>query len=330
MVVASSKPKVVDLFAGAGLFSLAFQRAGFQLVNAIEQNPVAASTYALNLGYHVACGDVRKYAAIGQCDVIIAGPPCQGFSTLGKRHKDDPRNKLSFEVVRWARALRPKVVVIENVAAFLRSDEHSSLKRRFRRSGYQFVSYTLNAEKYGTPQKRSRSFTLAFLDEIEGIEIPQGGKSLSLKTVRDAWQGLSKVPDGNNHHYAPKPSEMAIARMRVIPLGGDKRDVMKNAPELSPPSWWKIKGEVTDAWGRMHWDKPCNTLRTALQNASKGRYIHPEQNRVISLREAARLHTIPDNWSFDGSPTQIARQIGNSVPPSLGAIVAQAVMKSLR
>ena len=120
-----------------------------------------------------------------------------------------------------------------------------------------------------------------------------------------------------------------MARMRVIPPGGDKRDVMRAAPELAPPSWWKIRGEATDVWGRMLWDEPCNTLRTALLNASKGRYIHPEQDRVITLREAARLHSVRDDWRFAGTPYQVARQIGNGVPPALGRVVARAVMGCL-
>jgi len=111
----------------------------------------------------------------------------------------------------------------------------------------------------------------------------------------------------------------------MIPEGGDKRDIMRAAPELAPPSWWSFPGQLTDVWGRMEWDRPANTLRTCLQNASKGRYIHPEQERVISLREAARLHSIEDTWSFSGLPTQVARQIGNSVPPRLGRAVARCV-----
>ena len=106
-------------------------------------------------------------------------------------------------------------------------------------------------------------------------------------TVRQAWEGLPEMPSGLNGHVARIPSKIALARMKVIPPGGDKRDVLRTAPLLAPPSWWKISGEATDVWGRMLWNEPCNTLRTALLNASKGRYIHTEQNRVITLREAA-------------------------------------------
>jgi len=320
-----SRPTVVDLFAGAGLLSYAFRRAGFRVVHAVEIDPVAAQIYAANLGDHVEVGDVSQVRPQGRCDVLIGGPPCQGFSTLGSRNPKDPRNELSLHVVRWARTLRPAIVVIENVAAFLESAEWHRVNRGLRRLDYAVSSFVLDAFDYGAPQRRRRSFTIA--SRFGKIEPPRPRRGL--RTVREAWRGLPKDPDGVNHHYSPKPSEIALARMRVIPPGGDKRDVMKKAPHLAPPSWWKVSSEVTDAWGRMEWDEPCNTLRTALQNASKGRYIHPERHRVISLREAARLHTIPDSWTFAGLPTQIARQIGNSVPPALGRAVAAAVLRHL-
>ena len=113
--------------------------------------------------------------------------------------------------------------------------------------------------------------------------------------------------------------------MKVIPPGGDKRDIMRAAPELAPPSWWRTQSAVTDVWGRLHWDRPSNTLRTRLLNASKGRYIHPDQHRVMTLREAARLHSIPDTWRLDGYAYHVAQQIGNSVPPRLGRAVARTV-----
>jgi DNA (cytosine-5)-methyltransferase 1 len=149
------------------------------------------------------------------------------------------------------------------------------------------------------------------------------------RTVREAWQGLPAEPDGKNHHYAPKPTLLALERIRLIQPGGDKRDVLLLRPDLAPPSWRRSRTEITDVWGRMEWDRPSNTLRTALLNVSKGRYIHPEQHRVISLREAARLQSIPDEWQFATEPYPIARQIGNSVPPLLGLAVARAVREAL-
>jgi DNA (cytosine-5)-methyltransferase 1 len=319
------RPTVVDLFAGAGLFGYAFRRVGFRLIRAVEVDPVAAATYARNLNSEIEVADIALVPPRGRCEVLIAGPPCQGFSTLGARKPNDPRNALSLYVASWAKVLKPKIVVIENVAAFLESEEWGRLVRRLRCTGYEVTPFTLDAFDYGVPQRRSRSFTIA--SRCGTVEVPRCRRTT--RTVRQAWEGLATEPNDVNCHYAPKPSDIALARMRVIPPGGDKRDVMQKAPHLAPPSWWKVSCEVTDAWGRMEWDSPCNTLRTALQNASKGRYIHPDQHRVITLREAARLHSIPDSWSFIGLPTQIARQIGNSVPPALGKAVARAVLHAL-
>ena len=314
--------RVVDLFSGAGLLSSAFVAEGFRVTLAIEQNRVAAETYRANLGDHIQVGDITKLGPAGTCDVLIAGPPCQGFSTLGKRDKSDPRNKLSLIVGTWAEALLPKIVVVENVPTFLGSRYWIKLKKKFELLGYETSTTVLNAVDYGLPQIRRRCFAFASRVGTPEIELP---KSTPHLTVRQAWEGLPEIPTGQNSHVARVPSKIALARMKVIPLGGDKRDVLRIAPQLAPPSWWKIIGEATDVWGRMLWNEPCNTLRTALLNASKGRYIHPEQNRVITLREAARLHGIRDDWQFSGTPYQVARQIGNGVPPTLGRVVARAV-----
>lgn len=323
-----SQPTVVDLFAGAGLLSYAFAAEGFEVVRAVEIDRVAAATYAANLPHCIEVNDVRKAEPTGRCHALVAGPPCQGFSTLGKRNRNDSRNRLSFEVLRWARAMRPEVVIIENVAAFLESQVLKSLVRQLQQEGYEVWANSINSFSFGVPQIRSRSFTIA---SRVGTPVVTPVLRNRVETVRQAWEGLPRRPDGRNHHYAPKPSELALARMKVIRPGGDKRDVMRHAPRLAAPSWWELPpNHVTDVWGRMEWDHPSNTLRTALQNPSKGRYIHPDQNRVISLREAARLHSIPDNWAFFGLPTQIARQIGNSVPPTLGRAVARAVRQILR
>ena len=320
------KLTVIDLFAGAGLFSHAFAQEGFSLVGAVEIDRPAATTYDMNLGRRVVCADIRTVEPSEGCDVLIGGPPCQGFSTLGKRDEADPRNLLSFEMVRWAQRLAPKVVVVENVKAFLDTPTWRSLAGSLGELGYSVTGFALDAYEMGVPQLRTRSFTIA--SKI-GTPVMKRAVRRRLRTVREAWEGLPSKPNGRGHHYAPSPSALALARMRVIPAGGDKRDVMRAAPHLAPPSWWRTQGDVTDVWGRMEWDSPSNTLRTALLNPSKGRYIHPDQNRVISLREAARLHTVPDMWRFAGTPTQIARQIGNSVPPALGKAVARAVRKLL-
>src|SRR6266849_3183217 len=155
------KPRVVDLYAGAGLFSYSFRQVGFELVDAVELDPVAARTYAENLGYHVRVEDVRRIRPQGRCEILLAGPPCQGFSTLGSRRPDDPRNLLSLEVARWAAALRPLVVVVENVEAFLKSGIWSRLTDKLRKLGYEISAFTLDAADFAVPQFRRRSFTIA-------------------------------------------------------------------------------------------------------------------------------------------------------------------------
>ena len=313
--------RVIDLFSGAGLFSSAFVAEGFRVTLAVEQNRVAAETYRVNLGDHIRVDDLTKMKPAGTCDVLVAGPPCQGFSTLGTRDKSDPRNRLSLIVGEWADLLKPKLLVVENVPTFLGSRYWARLNKKLKHLGYQTSTVVLNAADYGLPQIRRRCFAFASRVGTPTIEPPKSGPHM---TVREAWAGLPARPTGVNGHFAPAPSAIALARMKVIPPGGDKRDVLRSAPHLAPPSWWKISGEATDVWGRMLWNEPCNTLRTALLNASKGRYIHPQQNRVITLREAARLHGIADDWHFVGTPYQVARQIGNGVPPTIGRVVARA------
>ena len=144
-----SKPKVVDLFAGAGLFSHAFAKEGFDLVYAVELDTAAATTFTLNHRIEVNVADVRRVDPISSADVIIAGPPCQGFSSLGSRNPQDPRNLLSLEVLRWTRTTRPEVVVIENVVTFLGTPIWKKLEKGFRRLGYTVTRFALNAHDFG-------------------------------------------------------------------------------------------------------------------------------------------------------------------------------------
>ncbi|XAM01584.1 DNA cytosine methyltransferase [Phycisphaeraceae bacterium D3-23] len=319
------RPTVVELFAGAGLLSHAFKLEGFDVVQAVEMDSAAAETYRMNLGDHICVGDVREVTPVGRVDVLIAGPPCQGFSTLNQNRKTDVRRELCMEVVRWSEEVRPRFVVVENVATFLESDASQRMEAGLEAQGFMLFKFILDAHDFGVAQRRRRSFVIATRGSKPMIKALRVSNRAS--TVRDAWRGLSTVPDGKNHHVAPTPSQLAEDRMKAMPKGGGKQDVMANRPDLAPKSWWALGRNATDVWSRLRWDEPANTLRTCLLNPSKGRYIHPKQNRVISIREAARLHSIPDTWKFTGSPTSSARQIGNSVPPLLGRAVARAVRR---
>ncbi len=323
----SSKPTVIDLFAGAGLFSHAFQKEGFEIIGAVEADGPSASTYKNNVGIEPMVNDIRKLKPSGRCDVLIAGPPCQGFSTMSrKRDNNDPRNFLCMETIRWSKVLKPDVVVIENVAPFLEAPIWKKLTKEFELLGYDIISDVHSAVDFGVAQYRERSMTIATKLEIGPIKKL---RSFDDKTVREAWKGLSPVPNGKNHHFAPIPTKKTMDRIKWVPPEGDRDELIRRAPHLVPPSLLKLKSGVSDVWGRMKWDEPSNTIRTFMIHPSKGRYIHPEQNRVLSLREAARLQSIPDSWTFSGGITDVARQIGNAVPPGLGRAIARAVAKAL-
>lgn len=309
----------VEMFCGAGLFGGAWHRAGFDCALAVDLDPEAIASYRRNVSVNAKVGSAADVPAPVACDVLVAGPPCQGFSTLGRRDPTDRRNSLSSYVADWAQALSPKVVVVENVPPFLQSAHWSTLTERFRALGYGVDAWVLDAADFGAPQIRQRSFTIA--SRVGRPNRPAGVRGQ--QTVREALS--ARIDERDPMHVWPEPSELAARRIALVPEGGDKRDVLAAIPELCPPSWSRIGCQATDAWGRMVWDKPANTLRCCFQNPSKGRYLHPVENRVISLREGARIQGVPDQWEFVGTRTSVARQIGNGVPLQLGEAIAGTV-----
>ncbi len=310
---------VGELFSGAGLFGQAFADRGAHLSFAIEMDPHAAASYSKNVGAHIELGRVQDLKPRTKVDVIVAGPPCQGFSTLGRRDPKDARNKLCLVIPRWAKESGADVVVVENVPPFLASYHWRKMANELERDGFEICTWTLDATEYGVPQRRVRSFTIA---SKRGLPLrPQ--PTTDRMTAKEAFVSIRR---NDPMHIWPEGSELMAARMNVLPLGGDRRDIARAAPELCPPSWHKIGCQATDVWGRMDPNAPANTLRCDFQNPSKGRYIHPKQDRMISLREGARLQQIPDSWTFEGHRTAITRQIGNGVPLGLGRAVASEVL----
>lgn len=317
----------IDLFAGAGLLSQAFHEAGCRTVLAVEADHRAIKSFAANVGAEAFATDVRHVARGLRCEVLIAGPPCQGFSTLGKRDASDERNDLSLYIADWAKECRPSVVLVENVPPFLESPQWKTLVRRMRLQGYQSTQWVLNAADFGTPQLRVRAFGV--FSKV-GLPNPPRPTVARHRTVRQALKGLPTEPAKHGMHVAPPPSQIALSRFLLIPPKGDKRDVIRSAPRLCPPSWLRMGAQATDVWGRIDYEAPANTLRCCFQNASKGRYVHPEAHRVLTLREGARLQGIPDKWDFFGDRKSIARQIGNGVPIQLGKAVAREIVALLK
>ena len=311
-------PTVVDLFCGAGLLSYGFCSAGFRPVFAIDSNEDSIASYRKNVGDAACVGDVRNIPPGLRCEVIVAGPPCQGFSILGLRDSQDTRNNLCLVVPLWAQETRCKVVVVENVPQFVKSFQHEAMVKKLRNQGFAIESWMLNAADFGTPQNRKRSFTIA-----SKIGLPEMPLKNDIKvTVREAFKSLPSN-DSDPMCSFPTPSSLAMARFKNTPLGGGKDDIMKNAPDICLDSWFERRGQTTDVWGRILWEKPSNTIRCYFQNPTTGRYIHPEKDRVITLREGARLQDIPDSWIFQGKRTSVVKQIGNGVPIKLGRIIGK-------
>lgn len=311
---------VGDVFSGAGLFSQAFADVGAELLFAIEMDALAAASYQRNIGPHVHVGDVQRLSPPNRVDILVAGPPCQGFSTLGRRDPKDVRNRLCLEVPRWSLEAGAQVVVVENVPPFLQSRQWQEMTSALQSHGYSITTWELDAADFGVPQHRRRSFTIASL-----IGIPARPRKIAKRlSVGTAFTGIRR---SDPMHVWPESNPLRAARMRLLPRNGDRRDLLERNPKICPPSWRRIGGSATDVWGRMDPDSPSNTIRCDFQNPSKGRYIHPTQDRLISLREGARLQQVPDYWVMEGHRTAITRQIGNGVPLGLGRAVARQVMK---
>lgn len=311
---------LVDLFAGAGLFSAGFEASGFGPQLAVDADPLAIASYNMNIAGNLGtCSDVGDLVKCIRTDVLVAGPPCQGFSSLGPRNPRDRRNVLCLAIAEWAATTKAPIVIVENVPPFLNSAHWRRMADALTRLNYEIVTWCLNAADFGTPQQRLRSFTIA--SKIGLPARPTVQRRIS------AHVAFRAVRPGDPMHIWPVPTEIAARRIERIPPGGDRRDIMASKPELCPASWFRLGCQVTDVWGRIDPNRPSNTLKSRFQNPSTGRYLHPTENRVISLREGARLQGLPDTWVFSGHREAMVRQIGNGVPLPLGEAVAREIAR---
>lgn len=326
----SHKRTMIDLFAGAGGLSEGFRLAGFKSVYAVEIDPDAAATYAANFGNHISVGDITKLKQmpVEEADVVVGGPPCQGFSPLGKMSPAENHGGLNIlwrQFVRIVKQIQPKAFVVENVPEFLKSSEFDQFRKAIERLGYNIEPFVLNAAEFGVPQKRRRGFTIGIHGGKPAVPVPNGIE----KTVRDAIGDLPLEPTGIDWHIGRTPRPMSLDRYKCIPPGGNRFDLMRTRPDICPDCWLKKKTGSTDVFGRLRWDEPALTIRTEFFKPEKGRYLHPEADRPITHREAMRLQTFPDSFVFSGSKISVARQVGNAVPPLLAKAVAEAVLLSL-
>ncbi len=324
---------LMDLFSGAGGFTLGFAQAGFVPIFSVEIDKDAASTYEMNFGPHCRKDDINDIKTFPDADVIIGGPPCQGFSNLGSHIPNDPRNQLWRHYIRAVKDARPLVFVVENVPPLLKSEEGQELMRQARKLGYRVEGRVLNSADYGVPQIRKRTIIIgsrmSFINFPEPTHAnPEKRDSLARHrldwtTVRQAIGDLPLEPTNTSLHLGRNPTLMSLERYRHIPPGGNRW----NLPvELMPECWKKKTKGGTDLFGRLQWDEPCVTIRTEFFKPEKGRYLHPEAHRPITHREAARIQGFPDGFAFKGSKTEIARQIGNAIPVKLAHAIAKSVL----
>jgi DNA (cytosine-5)-methyltransferase 1 len=313
----------IDLFSGAGGMTLGFTRAGATPVFAVEFDVAAAETYRRNFGNHVFAGDIAGVEAFPAADIIVGGPPCQGFSLLGAQDPNDPRNALWRHYLRAVESVSPSCFVMENVPPLLESSHYAQFKSAVETLGYSVTESVLDASLYGVPQRRKRAFVIGSL--VGPLSAP--APTQERRTVRDVISDLPLEPDGVNWHIGRNPTQLSLARYAAVPEGGNHYDLPY---ELKPDCWKRKTSGMTDVFGRAYWDRPSCTIRTEFFKPEKGRYLHPVADRPLTHREAARIQTFPDDFEFFGSKIAVARQIGNAVPVDLARQVAAHVIAQLR
>lgn len=341
---------MLDLFAGVGGLSEGFRTADprYRAVKAVELEPRAAAGYALNHDTDVFVGSIQDWLSTEQTpevDLVIGGPPCQGFSALGARRVDDERNILWRHYAEAVVRAIPKVFVLENVPQFYTSAQFDMFSEMTEPGGvledYAITPHLVNAAEYGAAQTRKRVIVIGHRRDIPDPGFPEGRSERSeWTTLRQVIGGLplpGTLPGNRIHtlhdgtmnpgpfrsdelHVERGYSELSRARFREIPYGGNRFDLPE---DLKCEAWKKHTSGSGDVMGRLRWDEPSVTIRTEFNKPEKGRYLHPVHHRAISPHEGARIQGFPDDYRFVGPITQIVKQIGNAVPVPLGRAIGE-------
>lgn len=345
--------RVVDLFSGCGGFSYGFEMAGFNVVLGVDNERIALDTFKLNhRNSDILLADLHDDSVISQIvnkvkdvDVIIAGPPCQGFSLTGTRNEYDKRNKLFYSVFNLARVTSPKAIVIENVpglATLYNGKAKDEIINQFKMLGYNYSFKVLYAPEYGVPQIRRRIFFVGLKKDYGTFVFPT--PVLTEGKFNTCSMALSDLPDVENfsgdalleynslpqnsyqtimrkgskfisNHIGTRHTQMVIDVISQVPEGGNYKDLPKGVGESR---------KFNEAWTRYHSQKPSKTIDTGHRN-----HFHYKYNRVPTVRENARLQSFPDRFRFLGTKTQQYRQVGNAVPPLLGYYIAKKLLDYL-
>ncbi|MBI5759701.1 MAG: DNA cytosine methyltransferase [Planctomycetales bacterium] len=337
-----SKPTAIDCFAGCGGMSQGFKQAGFKVVGAIEIDADAVGVYKLNHPtVHMWSQDIRTLTAeailmqlgieVGELDLLGGCPPCQGFSTLrtynGARRVRDSQNDLIFEFQRLVLGLLPKRVMMENVPGLFDNARFKKFRAALNAAGYEVKADVLNVEEYGVPQRRRRLVLLA--SRVSSVAFAKPSKKG--RTVRDAIGMMpSAGTSGDSLHDLPeKRSRRVAARIRQVPADGGSRASLPRHLRLE---CHKNSDGFKDVYGRMAWDEPAPTITTGCFNPSKGRFLHPKEDRGITMREAALLQSFPKSYKFPATlgKAKIATMIGNALPPRFIKRHAQQLLSGQR
>lgn len=331
----------VDLFCGCGGLSLGLHRAGFRIVAAIDNDRLSASTYQLNhRRTHLVNQDIRlvdpavlmKSVGLnpGDLDLMAGCPPCQGFSTLrtlnGNREVYEPMNDLVYEFVRFVRVFMPRTLMMENVPALLKNSRLQDIVSELDTLGYSWAADLFNAERYGVPQRRRRMILFGSRGDCPPFPRP-------VRARRTVAQAIRKLHTPNRsddllHNYSVRRADHVMELIREIPKdGGSRTDLPESAQLQCHQGFDGFK----DVYGRMAWGEPAPTITGGCINPSKGRFIHPEQDRAITLREAALLQGFPTAYTFDLSKGRypVAAMIGNAFPPKFAEHHARALYRHL-
>lgn len=317
----------IDLFCGAGGLSEGLSQSGVEVLGAVDISELAIQAYEENHpNTQVWTRDIRRFSPQeilreldlrpGEIDLLAGCPPCQGFSTLRTHNRssnvEDSRNGLVAQFARFCEVLRPRGLLMENVPGLEADRRFTLLTNRLERMGYRLTYGVLDAADYGVPQRRRRFVLLGLLGEQVKFATP----TTTLMRVRDAIGDIEAPMDSDDplHNYTENRSQRIIKLIRDIPRDGGSRCDL--GPERQLACHKRVKG-WNDVYGRMAWDALAPTITSGCINPSKGRFLHPEEDRAITLREAALLQSFPPHYKFPliRGRFKVADLIGNALPP---------------
>jgi DNA (cytosine-5)-methyltransferase 1 len=336
------KPTAIDLFCGCGGLTVGLKKAGFKVLGAVDVDPISIETYKANhRNVKVWEMDIRKldptellkklHINKGEIDLLAGCPPCQGFSTMrtlnGSVTVEDPRNDLLLEFQRFVEALRPHAVMLENVPGLAEDERFKAFLQRMKKWGYIGEPKILNVADYGVPQRRRRLIYLGGL----GVHIPFADPITKRKTVRKSIGKLSKAgKSGDSIHDMPEQhTEKIMQLIKRIPKDGGSRTDLPLEEQLE---CHKRCNGFKDVYGRMAWNDVAPTITSGCFNPSKGRFLHPEENRAITMREASLLQGFPRRYRFPitGGKSALALMIGNALPPPFIAAHGKSIRQVLQ